>query len=255
MKMINGFLFSLLVLATCFGNEAGAVIFPDQEISKTSNADAENENQDAVSSFGNFNQQKRQADSMVAHPMAPISDASFEQDANRAPASTNQAGRNPAGASSSAGVVQAKPISTSKKAILRQAKKNHATQEVAIIANDLGFFPSTLFLTEGVPVRLFITGASAKAQCFMLDQFGVRRQVRNQKIEEVTFTPDQSGTFSFNCPMNGAKGSVVVKEIELDVSERMPASVEVSHAGASIPVEEKKPSDISDNDFSPEFRN
>lgn len=254
MKMKNGVLFSVLMSAFCFGGSAKAVIFPDQEVTAASDRSDENENSDAASRFGSFNQQKRQANSMIVHPLSPISESSFEQDANRAPASAPIAGRGPAGVTEAKGVIQLKPITTSKKALMRQAKKNHATQEVAIIASELGFFPSTIFLTEGVPVRLYITGASSKTQCFMLDQFGVRRQVRNQKVEEVTFTPDQSGSFSFNCPMNGARGTVVVKEIDLGESSRAPASIEVSHSESSVPVEEKK-SDISDSDFEPQFRN
>jgi plastocyanin domain-containing protein len=112
------------------------------------------------------------------------------------------------------------------------AKK--AVQEASLIANDTGFYPSTLFLTRGIGARIFLTGASKKSQCFILDSFGIRRQVRSQKVEEVSFTPDQAGTFSFHCPMNGAKGTLVVKELEL--SSRAPASM------------------VSEQDFAPEFR-
>jgi plastocyanin domain-containing protein len=48
--------------------------------------------------------------------------------------------------------------------------------------------------------------------------------VRNQKVEEILFTPDHPGKYVFHCPMNGAKGSLVVRE--LDLGERVPASVE-----------------------------
>jgi plastocyanin domain-containing protein len=101
-------------------------------------------------------------------------------------------------------------------------KKNKAVQEVAVIANEYGFFPSTVFVTEGLAVRLFITGASAKSQCFIMDEFGVRRQVRSQKVEEVMFTPEHAGRYAFNCPMNGAKGQLVVRQ--MDLGERSPAS-------------------------------
>ncbi len=251
MELKNG----LFILAIALGinvvsGTAHAVVFPDQEVM---NGATEDENADAVSSFG---ETKRKVVQKTTRNLTPISESSFARENGRAPASSPN--RSPAGA----GVVQVQPHSTSKAAIAREAKQSKAFQEVAVIANDLGFFPSTLFLTEGVPVRLFITGASQKSQCFMLDQFGVRRQIRNQKIEEVTFTPDQSGTFSFHCPMNGAKGTVVVKEMEI-ASERVPASTDEAGSSASIPAaaapveakREKHKSMIRDEDFTPEFRN
>ena len=109
-------------------------------------------------------------------------------------------------------------------AMIRAANKQKAYQETAIIANDQGFFPSTVFVTQGIPVRMFVTGASVKSQCLIMDSFGIRRQIKSQKIEEISFTPETPGIYTFSCPMNGARGTVVVKEI--DVGGRLPASAE-----------------------------
>ena len=254
MRLKNGlFILWISLSFNWVAERAHAVVYPDQEV--TSQGNNEDENTDAVSSFG---EAKRQTVKIATKPvvLAPISESSFAHEAGRAPASG--AGRSPAGAS---GIVEVKPTSTNKTAVKRQIQKTKAFQEVAVIANDLGFFPSTIFLTEGIPVRMYITGSTQKSQCFLLDQFGVRRQIRNQKIEEVTFTPDQSGTFSFHCPMNGAKGTLVVKEMDLDGGDqRAPASVQSeAHAEMTVPVpsepRKKKTSLIRDEDFSPEFRN
>ena len=86
------------------------------------------------------------------------------------------------------------------------------TQEIAIIASDLGFFPKTVFVTRDIPVRLFITGASKKPLCMMLDQFNVRKQLKSQQVEEVSFTPTEPGQYRFYCPINGSEGSIFVKE-------------------------------------------
>jgi heme/copper-type cytochrome/quinol oxidase subunit 2 len=86
-------------------------------------------------------------------------------------------------------------------------------QEVSIIAGDLGFFPKTIFVSRDVPVRLFVTGASKASLCIMMDSFNVRKQVRANKIEEITFVPNQPGTFRFYCPVNGSEGMMVVKEL------------------------------------------
>ena len=184
---------------------SSAIVFPDQVVENGH----EDENVDAVSRFGNREESNKHDLSALLHP---ISESSFESSGGRAPASvTNRA---------PAGKVTAKSLP--KSATLRVLKKNKAVQEVAVIANEYGFFPSTIFVTEGLAVRLFITGASAKSQCFMMDEFGVRRQVRSQKVEEVMFTPEHAGRYAFNCPMNGAKGQFVVRQ--MDLGERAPAS-------------------------------
>jgi hypothetical protein len=85
-------------------------------------------------------------------------------------------------------------------------------QEVAVIASDLGFFPRTLFVTRDLPVRLYVTGASKNTLCIMMDSFQVRKQVRSQKIEEITFTPNVPGKYRFYCPVNGMEGTLIVKE-------------------------------------------
>jgi plastocyanin len=85
-------------------------------------------------------------------------------------------------------------------------------QEVAIIASDLGYFPKTVFVSRDVPVRLFVTGSSKNTLCIMMDSFTIRKQVRSQRIEEITFTPGVPGKYRFYCPVNGMEGTLVVKE-------------------------------------------
>jgi len=86
-------------------------------------------------------------------------------------------------------------------------------QEIALIAGDLGFFPKTVFVTRDIPVRMFVTGASKKPLCIMMDSFQVRKQVRSQKIEEVSFIPTTPGQYRFYCPVNGMEGTLFVKEL------------------------------------------
>lgn len=86
-------------------------------------------------------------------------------------------------------------------------------QEIALIVGELGFFPKTVFVNRDVPVRMFVTGASKGTLCIMMDSFQVRKQVRSQRIEEITFTPSTAGQYRFYCPINGAQGTVIVKEV------------------------------------------
>ena len=76
-----------------------------------------------------------------------------------------------------------------------------------------GFFPKAIFVSRDVPVRLFVTGATKGSLCLMMDSFNVRKQIRANKIEEITFTPNQPGTYRFYCPVNGSEGTLVVKEL------------------------------------------
>jgi hypothetical protein len=91
--------------------------------------------------------------------------------------------------------------------------RRKGVQEVSIIAGDLGFFPKTIFVSRDVPVRLFVTGASKGSLCIMMDTFNVRKQIRSNKIEEISFVPNQPGTYRFYCPVNGSEGTMVVKEL------------------------------------------
>jgi plastocyanin len=86
-------------------------------------------------------------------------------------------------------------------------------QEVALIAGDLGYFPKTLFVTRDIPVRMFVTGSSKNSLCVMMDSFQVRKQIRSQKIEEISFTPNRPGKYRFYCPVNGMEGTLVVRDL------------------------------------------
>lgn len=213
MNMKKGIFMMVAAAGFLLGSSGRAVVYPDQVVQDGH----DEENADAISRFGGGDgRSKRELSGLLR----PISESSFTSSGGRAPASVTD--RAPAGKAAR---------SAPKSAALRQLRKNRAVQEVAVIANEYGFFPSTVFVTEGVAVRLFITGASAKSQCFMLDEFGIRRQVRSQKVEEIQFTPEHPGRYAFNCPMNGAKGQIVVRQME--VGERSPASVVREDGGST----------------------
>ncbi|MBI2711801.1 MAG: cupredoxin domain-containing protein [Bdellovibrio sp.] len=111
-------------------------------------------------------------------------------------------------------------VSSNKTAKKGAANNKAGVQEVGLIAGDLGFFPQTVFVAPEIPVRIYITGASKKPLCFMLDDFQIRRQVRAQKIEEITFTPATPGKYRFYCPVNGIQGDLLVKEKNFVAAKR-----------------------------------
>jgi plastocyanin domain-containing protein len=93
------------------------------------------------------------------------------------------------------------------------AIRRKGVQEIAVIAGDSGFFPKTVFVTRDIPVRLYVTGASKNTLCLMMDSFQVRKQIRSQKIEEISFTPGIPGKYRFHCPVNGMEGNLIVREL------------------------------------------
>lgn len=107
----------------------------------------------------------------------------------------------------------APPSAMDDSSLMKGEMSRKGVQEISLIVGDQGFFPKAVFVSRDVPVRLFVTGASKNTLCFMMDVFQVRRQVRSQKIEEITFTPNVPGKFRFYCPVNGTEGVLVVKEL------------------------------------------
>lgn len=116
-------------------------------------------------------------------------------------------------------------------------------QEVSVIASDLGYFPKTVFVTRDIPVRMFVTGASKNTLCIMMDSFQVRKQLKSQKIEEITFVPNVPGKYRFYCPVNGMEGNLVVRELgssfaqeEAPATAPQPAAqTEQAPQGARVP--------------------
>jgi hypothetical protein len=96
----------------------------------------------------------------------------------------------------------------------RPSAERTGLQERAVIVSDLGFFPKVVSVIKDIPVKIFVTAASKKSLCFMMDVdgFEVRKQVRSQKIEEVDFTPTRSERYRFHCPINGMDGYLLVMD-------------------------------------------
>ena len=61
------------------------------------------------------------------------------------------------------------------------------------------------FHTEVGPLNRII-------HCWPYEDLAHRTQVRSQKIEEITFTPNVPGKYRFYCPVNGMEGTLIVKE-------------------------------------------
>jgi hypothetical protein len=91
-------------------------------------------------------------------------------------------------------------------------------QEVSVIVSDIGFFPNRIFVTEGIPVKLYLSTPSKTTLCFINDQWGVQKGVAPGKVEEVEFTPTTPGNFRFYCPIKGLEGVMTVRSLSTTLS-------------------------------------
>jgi plastocyanin domain-containing protein len=88
----------------------------------------------------------------------------------------------------------------------------NGVQEISLIATDTGYLPSRLIVRANIPVRLYITSASARTFCFVLDEFSLRKGVENQRVVEVNFLPTKPGHYRFYCPVKEIQGELVVRD-------------------------------------------
>ena len=88
----------------------------------------------------------------------------------------------------------------------------YGVQEFALIASDTGYFPQRIFVRKNIPVKLFVTSGSQSPQCFVLDDFSIRKGVGPQQVEEIRFLPTHVGQYKFYCPKQEIEGSLVVRD-------------------------------------------
>lgn len=89
-----------------------------------------------------------------------------------------------------------------------------APLELAVIATESGFFPATLSVVQGTPLKLYLTSTSLNTElCFVMDAFHIYRGLPSQRVVEISFTPKEAGIFPFSCPVRTLQGSLVVREL------------------------------------------
>ncbi|NUM89824.1 MAG: cupredoxin domain-containing protein [Bdellovibrionales bacterium] len=88
----------------------------------------------------------------------------------------------------------------------------YGVQEFSLIATDTGYLPSKVIARKNIPVRLFVTSASARNLCIVLDEFSVKKGVQAQKVEEIRLLPTAVGQYKFYCPVQQIEGTLVVRD-------------------------------------------
>jgi len=92
------------------------------------------------------------------------------------------------------------------------AKVNGNVQEISLTIAGGKYSPNLITVKKGIPLKLTVT-AAANAGCareIVFPDFGIDKVVSPGSTVLIEFTPDKEGTFAFRCPMNMARGKLVV---------------------------------------------
>lgn len=122
----------------------------------------------------------------------------------------------------------------------RPAHAGAVGQEISVIVSESGYYPSRIFVTQNVPVKLYLTTSSKATLCLMVDKWGLKKGVAPGRIEEVAFVPDQPGNYRFYCPVKSIEGTITVREAQTSPRNLASASDESSEADAASASQEEE---------------
>lgn len=84
-------------------------------------------------------------------------------------------------------------------------------QEVVLGVKDYNYYPNTIKVKSGIPVRIYLDSSVAGClRSFTVREFGVNEYLQSPE-DYVEFTPDKTGTFGFACSMNMGTGVLIVE--------------------------------------------
>ncbi len=89
------------------------------------------------------------------------------------------------------------------------------TSRVTLTLQEMGFSQNEIEVSANQPVTLRLNNKDGYAHAFDLDEFDIHLQLAAAETAEITFTPTDSGTFTFYCSSPGHQaagmaGSLVV---------------------------------------------
>ena len=88
---------------------------------------------------------------------------------------------------------------------------NGEFQKVVIGMKNLNYYPNTINVQSGKPVRIYLDNSvSGCFRSFTIRDFGVAKYLKSPS-DYVEFTPNKKGTFRFACSMGMGTGTLVVE--------------------------------------------
>ena len=88
---------------------------------------------------------------------------------------------------------------------------NGEFQKVVIGMKNLNYYPNTINVQSGKPVRIYLDNSvSGCFRSFTIRDFGVAKYLKSPS-DYVEFTPNKKGTFRFACSMGMGTGTLIVE--------------------------------------------
>lgn len=87
------------------------------------------------------------------------------------------------------------------------------TSRVTLTLQEMGFSQNEIEVSAGQPVTLLLNNKDGYAHAFDLDEFDIHLHLAANETVEVTFTPMQTGTFTFYCGSPGHEAAGMVGSI------------------------------------------
>lgn len=94
--------------------------------------------------------------------------------------------------------------------IMKKNPESLDVQELSVIVDENGFSPREFVVTEGIPVRLFLTTTLQQPSCFIVNEWNIQKGIQPGQKVEVSFVPrinpGNSKQFRFYCPIQAQSG-------------------------------------------------
>ena len=88
---------------------------------------------------------------------------------------------------------------------------NGEFQEVVLGVKNLNYYPNTVTVQEGKPVRIYLDNTvSGCLRSFTIPEFGVAKYLPTPS-DYVEFIPNKKGKFGFACSMGMGTGTIIVE--------------------------------------------
>lgn len=90
---------------------------------------------------------------------------------------------------------------------------DNAIQEINIQAYNDGYYPNTIFVKKGIPVKLnFITAENYScSRGVVIPTLGIRKILPVSGSDSINFIPEKEGTIPFSCSMGMYRGKIIVR--------------------------------------------
>ncbi|GJM41087.1 MAG: hypothetical protein DHS20C20_13690 [Ardenticatenaceae bacterium] len=84
------------------------------------------------------------------------------------------------------------------------------TQEIMLKLEAMGFHQDQVQVEAGQPVTLRLVNKDGYAHAFDMDEFDIHLPLAAKETSDLTFTPTQTGTFTFYCGAPGHEAAGMI---------------------------------------------